>query len=70
MHDELNFQIAQFYGAFDDDFNGELELNEMPRWLRRSFEAGRLRQFNANRDNVLSHSEYRAFAEYRAQRAK
>jgi hypothetical protein len=70
VHDELNFQIAQFYGAFDDDFNGELELNEMPRWLRRSFEAGRLRQFNANRDNVLSHSEYRAFAEYRAQRAK
>ena len=30
VHDELNFQIAQFYGALDDDFSGALTHNEMP----------------------------------------
>jgi hypothetical protein len=70
VHDELNFQIAQFYGAFDDDFSGGLEINEMPGWIRNAFETGQLRQFDANKDNVLSQSEYRAFAEYRAQEAR
>ena len=65
VHDELNFQIAQFYGALDNDFNGSLELNEMPRWLRQPFEAGQLAQFDTNNDNALSHPEYRAFTEYR-----
>jgi hypothetical protein len=65
VHDELNFQIAQFYGALDNDFNGTLELNEMPRWLRQPFEAGQLAQFDTNNDNALSHPEYRAFTEYR-----
>lgn len=71
VHDEVNFQIAQFYGALDDDFSGALEPDEMPRWLRRTFEAGRLAQFDTNKDNALSQPEYRAFTEYRnAQRAK
>jgi hypothetical protein len=65
IHDQLNFQIAQFYGAFDDDFSGALTLNEMPRWLRKPFEAGKLAQFDVNKDNALSHPEYRAFTEYR-----
>jgi hypothetical protein len=71
VHDELNFQIAQFYGALDDDFSGALELNEMPPWLRRPFEAGQLESFDKNNDGALSHPEYRAFTEHRrSQRAK
>ncbi len=71
VHDELNFQIAQFYGALDNDFSGVLEVNEMPPWLRKPFEAGQLAQFDKNSDNALNQSEYRAFTEYRrAQRTK
>jgi hypothetical protein len=71
VHDELNFQIAQFYGAVDNDFNGKLTPNEMPQWLRKPFDAGKLTSFDKNKDNALSPPEYRAFADYRrAERAK
>ncbi|MFT5542243.1 MAG: hypothetical protein ACI97K_000483 [Glaciecola sp.] len=71
VHDELNFQIAQFYGALDDDFSGALTLNEMPPWLSKLFKSGQLDRFNTNKDNALTHAEYRAFADYRAaERAK
>ena len=65
VHDELNFQIAQFYGAVDNDFSGTLTLDEMPKWLREPFEAGKLDSFDKNKDNALSPSEYRAFVDYR-----
>ncbi|WP_299081456.1 redoxin domain-containing protein [uncultured Paraglaciecola sp.] len=71
VHDEMNFQIAQFYGALDDNFNGTLAPDEMPRSLRRAFEAGQLAAFDKNKDDALSPQEYRAFTEYRmAQSAK
>jgi hypothetical protein len=71
VHDETNFQIAQFYGSFDDDFSGALTPNEMPKWLREPFEAGQLAPFDADKDDALSRAEYRAFTEYRrAERAK
>ena len=65
VHDELNFEIAQFYGALDNDFDGVLATNEMPTGLRRAFNAGQLKKFDTNKDNALSPSEYRAFTEYR-----
>jgi hypothetical protein len=71
VHDELNFRIAQFYGALDDDFSGALTHNEMPEWLRRPFKNGKLAKFDSNKDDALSPTEYRAFTEYRkAQSAK
>jgi hypothetical protein len=60
----MNFQIAQFHGALDDDFSGALTLNEMHPWLRKPFEASQLAPFDTNKDDVLSHPEYRAFTEY------
>jgi hypothetical protein len=65
VHDELNFQIAQFYGALDNDFSGTLTPNEMPEWLLKPFKAGKLAAFDVNADNALSHPEYRAFTDYR-----
>jgi hypothetical protein len=65
LHDSLNFQIAQFFGALDDDFSGTLTPNEMPRWLRRPFKTGKLEAFDVNKDDALSPPEYRAFTEYR-----
>lgn len=71
VHDETDFQIAQMYGALDDDFNGALTVDEMPNRLREAFEAGKLAPFDANKDSALSHPEYRAFVDYRnAERAK
>ncbi|MFK8042479.1 hypothetical protein [Congregibacter sp.] len=71
VHDEMNFNIAQMYGALDDDFSGALTADEMPSRLREAFEAGKLAPFDANKDDALSHAEYRAFVEYRSeQRAK
>ena len=71
VHDELNFQIAQYIGGLDDDFSGVLTLNEMPSWLREPFKAGKLAPFDVDNDSALSPMEYRAFIEYRrAERAK
>ena len=71
VHDQLNFQIAQIYGAFDDDFSGALTLNEMPSWLSKPFKLGKLAPFDADKDDALSAQEYRVFTEYRiAERAK
>lgn len=71
VHDQLNFRIAQIYGALDDDFSGALTLNEMPKWLSEPFEAGKLAPFDVNKDDALSQSEYRAFTDFRrAQSAK
>lgn len=65
VHNKQNFRIAQIFGALDDDFSGALTVNEMPASLREAFEAGQLAPFNTNKDDALSHSEYRAFTKYR-----
>jgi hypothetical protein len=71
VHDQLNFDIAQMYGALDDDFDGRLVANEMPGRLKAAFEAGQLSPFDADKDGALSPTEYRAFVDYRnAERAK
>jgi hypothetical protein len=65
VHDELAFRIGQFFGGWDDDFDGVLRTAEMPDDLRKAFEGGRLDPFNADGDDGLTPEEYRGFVEYR-----
>ncbi len=69
VHDELEFNIAQMFGGFDDDFDGVLTAKEMPGRLGEAFEAGQLDPFNKDGDDALSPVEYRAFVEYRRKQA-
>jgi peroxiredoxin len=65
VHDELAFRIGQFFGGWDDDFDGVLRTAEMPDDLRQAFDGGRLDPFNADGDDGLTPEEYRSFVEYR-----
>ena len=65
VHDQLAFDIAQFFGGWDDDFDGVLQPAEMPGRIREAFEGGQLDPFNADGDGALSPGEYRHFVEHR-----
>jgi hypothetical protein len=65
VHDQLAFDIAQFFGGWDDDFDGVLQAGEMPGRIREAFVGGQLDPFNADGDDGLSPAEYRAFVEHR-----
>jgi len=65
VHDDLAFRIGQFFGGWDDDFDGVLQAGEMPQRIREAFESGQLDPFNADRDDGLSPIEYRRFVEHR-----
>jgi len=71
VHDQLAFEIGQFFGALDDDFDGVMQAAEMPPRMAEAFEQGRFDPFNADGDGGLNPAEYRAYVEYRReQRAK
>ncbi|MEL6949359.1 MAG: redoxin domain-containing protein [Pseudomonadota bacterium] len=65
VHDQMAFEINQFFGALDDNFDGVMQQDEMPRRLGEAFGAGRFDSFNADKDDGLSPAEYRAYVEYR-----
>ncbi len=65
VHDQLAFEIGQFFGAFDDDFDGVMQADEMPPRMAEAYGQGRFEPFNADGDDGLSPAEYRAFVEYR-----
>lgn len=67
VHDDLAFRIGQFFGGWDDDFDGVLQGAEMPGRLREAFEGGQLDPFNEDGDDGLSPAEYRRYAKYRRQ---
>ena len=70
VHDQIAFEIGQFYGAMDDDFDGRLSVGEMPGDLREAFEAGRFDAFDADDDGALSAAEYRAYVDYRIEQQR
>ena len=65
VHDQVAFEIGQFFGALDDDFDGVMQQDEMPRRMGEAFGAGRFDAFNADGDDGLNPAEYRAYVEYR-----
>ncbi|MEL7023492.1 MAG: redoxin domain-containing protein [Pseudomonadota bacterium] len=70
VHDRLQFNLRQFYGAMDDDFDGSLQPDEMPGDMRQAFTEGGLANFDQNEDGALSVAEYRAFVDYRMQQER
>ncbi|MEL6447951.1 MAG: redoxin domain-containing protein [Pseudomonadota bacterium] len=65
VHDQMAFEINQFFGALDDNFDGVMQQDEMPPRMGEAFGAGRFDSFNADKDDGLSPAEYRAYVEYR-----
>ena len=54
VHDQVAFEIGQFFGALDDDFDGVLQAEEMPGRMAEAFAAGRFDPFNADGDDGLN----------------
>lgn len=58
VHDPLQFGLRQFYGFADADMDGRLSVSEMGPDMRASWDAGRLKPADLDKDEALSFEEF------------
>lgn len=68
VHDELQFNLRQFYGFADRDMDGKLARQEMWGGLARAWDRGDLAAVDADKDGALSFEEYYAMRRARLAR--
>lgn len=65
LHDPMGFEIRQLYGFADADMDGRLVPEEMPGWLRRAWNEGKVERADFDKDGALAFNEFLAMQKFR-----